>query len=66
MNENLEELKEHNEDKFFEGLRLQDFVIYYLIPILEDFEKRIIKLEKDKEDLSPRIRLIKKETIEHH
>ena len=65
MNKNLEELKEQNQDRFFEGLGLQIFIGYYLIPILEDFEKRLIKLEKNKEDLSPRIRLIKEETIEH-
>ncbi len=49
MNKNLEELKEISEnEKDFKSLRLQDFVIYYLTPILEDFEKRLTELEKFK------------------
>jgi len=60
MNKDLEELKELAEnEEHFKSLRSQDFVIYYLIPVLEDFEKRIIKLEKKEESFGPKIRLIK-------
>lgn len=46
MSKNLEELKELNEnEKDFKNLRLQDFVMYYLIPVLEDFEKRLKTVE---------------------
>lgn len=42
MNKNLEELKELSEnERDFKSIRVQDFVIYYLIPVLEDFEKRL-------------------------
>jgi len=52
MNKNLEELKELAEnEKDFKSLRLQDFVIYYLIPVLEDFKKRLEAIKKDKGDL---------------
>ena len=44
MNKNLEELEELNE-KDFKDLRLQDFVMYYLTPILEDFKKRLKIIE---------------------
>jgi len=50
MSKNLEELKELNE-KDFKSLRLQDFVMYYFTPILEDFEKRLEAIEKDKGNL---------------
>jgi len=46
MSKNLEELKELNE-KDFKSLRLQDFVMYYLTPILEDFEKRLKTIEAE-------------------
>lgn len=47
MNKNLEELKQISEDeKDFKSLRLQYFVIYYLIPVLEDFGKQIETLSK--------------------
>lgn len=49
MSKNLEELKEQNEDKFFEELGLQIFIGYYLIPILEDFGKRLKAIEADEE-----------------
>ena len=45
MNINLEELKESNKDDFFEGLGLQLFIGYYLIPILEGFEKLLKMVE---------------------
>jgi len=52
MSKNLEELKELVEDeKDFKSLRLQDFVMYYLIPVLEDFEKRLTELEKDRTNI---------------
>jgi len=51
MSKNLEELKEHNEDNFFEGLGLQNFTNNYIIPILEDFEKRISEIERRYIDL---------------
>lgn len=54
MSKNLEELKEHNEDEYFEGLGLQIFIGHYLVPILEDLEKRIKKIE-DINKLSPPI-----------
>jgi len=47
MSKNLEELKEQNEDKFFEGLGLQIFIGYYLVPILEGFEKRLKTIEAE-------------------
>ena len=48
MSKNLEELKEVSEnEKNFRSLRLQDFVIYYLIPPLEDFEKRLKTVEAE-------------------
>lgn len=48
MSKNLEELKEITEnEENFKSLRLQDFVLYYLVPVLEDFEKQISKLTKD-------------------
>jgi len=48
MNKDLEELKELVEDeKDFKSLRLQDFVMYYLIPVLVDFEKRLKKVEDE-------------------
>lgn len=48
MNKNLEELKELVEDeKDFKSLRTQDFVIYYLIPVLEGFEKRLKVIEAE-------------------
>ena len=45
MNKNIEELKESNKDDFFEGLGLQIFIGYYIIPILLDFEKRLKTIE---------------------
>jgi len=45
MNKNLEELKEQNEDNFFEELGLQTFIKYYLVLILEGFEKRLKAIE---------------------
>ena len=42
MSKNLEELKELVEsEKDFNSLRLQDFVLYYLIPVLEDFNEQL-------------------------
>ena len=56
MSKDLEELKEVSEnEENFRSLRLQDFVIYYIVPVLEDFEKRLIELEKDKTNI-----------LEHH
>ena len=45
MNKDIEELKESNKDDFFEGLGLQIFIGYYIIPILIGFEKRLKKIE---------------------
>ena len=47
MNKNIEELKESNKDDFFEGLGLQIFIGYYIIPILIDFEKRLKIIEAE-------------------
>jgi len=44
MSKNLEELRELNEDDY-KGLRLQDVVMYYIIPILEDFKERLKTVE---------------------
>ena len=44
MSKNLEELKELNEEDL-KGLRLQDVVMYYLVPVLEDQENRLKKIE---------------------
>ncbi|GAH52560.1 unnamed protein product [marine sediment metagenome] len=46
MSKNLEELKELNENDY-KGLRLQDVVMYYVIPVLEGFEKRLKKIEAE-------------------
>jgi len=46
MSKNLEELNELDEDDY-KGLGLQDIVMYYLIPILEDFEKRLATVEAE-------------------
>lgn len=46
MNKNLKDLSELNENDY-KGLRLQDVVIYYVIPILEDFEERLKKVEAE-------------------
>ena len=46
MSKDLGELKElAEEEKDFKSLRTQDFVIYYLIPVLEGFEKRLKRIE---------------------
>jgi len=45
MNKDIEELKESNKDDFFEGLGLQIFIGYYIIPILIGFEKRLKTIE---------------------
>ena len=47
MSEQLEKLEEmmKYEDSFM-GIRLQDFILYYLIPILENYEKQINELIK--------------------
>ncbi len=47
MSKNLEELKEENQDEYFEGLGLQIFIGYYLIPILEEQEKRLKVVEAE-------------------
>jgi len=48
MNKNLEELKELAEnEKDFKSLRSQDFVIYYIVPVLEGFEKRLKIVEAE-------------------
>jgi len=47
MSEQLEKLEEmmKYEDSFM-GIRLQDFILYYLIPILENYKKQINELTK--------------------
>jgi len=45
MSKKLKELKEENQDEYFEGLGLQIFIGYYLIPILEGFEERLKTVE---------------------
>ena len=41
MSKNLDELKELAEsEKDFNSLRLQDLILYYIIPVLEDLEKK--------------------------
>lgn len=48
MSKNLEELKEISEnEKDFKSLRLQDFVIYYVTPVLVDFEERLKRIEDE-------------------
>lgn len=47
MNKNLERLKEVRKNI---GINMQ-IPMAYLIPILEDFEKRIKKLEQNDEDI---------------
>ena len=47
MNKNIDDLKELTEsEKDFNSVRLQDLVLYYIIPIFEDFEKRLTELRK--------------------
>ena len=46
MSKYLEELNELNEDDY-KGLRLQDVVMYYIIPVLEGFEKRLKTVEAE-------------------
>ena len=46
MNKNLEELKKDGKDtQYFDGLGVGIFIMYYLVPILEDFDKRLKKAE---------------------
>ena len=48
MNKKLKELKElAEEEKDFKSVRTQDFVIYYLIPVLEGFEGRLKTIETE-------------------
>jgi len=44
MSKNLKDLNELNEDDY-KGLRSQDIIIYYILPVLEDFEKRLKTVE---------------------
>ena len=46
MSKNLKDLNELNEDDY-KNLRFQDIVIYYITPVLEDFEKRLKKVEAE-------------------
>ena len=46
MSKNLKDLNELNEDDY-KGLRLQDVVIYYITPILEEQEERLKKIEAE-------------------
>jgi len=46
MSKNLKDLNELNEDDY-KGLRLQDIVIYYITPILEEQEKRLKTVEAE-------------------
>jgi len=62
MNKNLEELKRRIEIRNNVGYIDEESIVEMLcdfIPILEDFEKRLGKLEKKEEGFRPRIRLIK-------
>jgi len=69
MNKNLEELKNdlksyrsciklYQSDGYDISYDIEDF-IQHSINLFEDFEKRIIKLEKKEESFGPKIRLIK-------
>lgn len=44
---NLEKFKKINQ-KWHDSSAKSEVIVLYLIPILEDFEKRLIELEKDK------------------
>ena len=63
MNKNLEELKRRIEIRDKVGYINEESIVemlYNSIPILEDFEKRLDKLERKEEGFGPRIRLIPK------
>ena len=48
MNKNLEELKADGKDpQYYDGLGVGVSIMYYLVPILEDFEKRLKKVEAE-------------------
>jgi len=56
MSKNLEDLKVDGKDpQYYDGLGVGVSIMYYLIPIFEDFEKRLTELEKDKTNI-----------LEHH
>jgi len=62
MNKNLEELKRRIEIRDKVGYINEESIIemlYNFVPILENLEKRLGKLEKKEEEFRPRIRLIK-------
>ncbi len=47
MSKNLEDLKADGKDpQYYDGLGVGISIMYYLVPILEDFKERIKKLEK--------------------
>lgn len=46
MSKNLEDLNKLNEDDY-KSLRLQDVIIYYIIPVLENQEKRLKTVEAE-------------------
>ena len=61
MNKNLEELKRRIEIRDKVGYTNEESIVemlYNFVPILENFEKRLDKLEREEEGFRPRIRLI--------
>ena len=62
MNKNLEELKRRIEIRNNVGYIDEESIVemlYNFVPILENFEKRLDKLEREEEGFRPRIRLIR-------
>ena len=50
MSKNLEDLKADGKDpQYYDGLGVGIFIMYYLVPILESFEKRLKKVEAELE-----------------
>jgi len=48
MSKNLEELKKEGKDtQYFDGLGVGISIMYYLVPILEDYEKRLKTVETE-------------------
>ena len=56
MSKNLKDLKTDGKDpQYYDGLGVGISIMYYLVPIFEDFEKRLTELEKYKNNI-----------LEHH
>ena len=48
MSKNLEELKKDGKDiQYYDGLGVGISIMYYLVPILEDYEKRLKAVETE-------------------